>query len=58
MIVETDVMIRARDICKKYGAWLLVDNAYEYFYFGDLTHKCVTGPHVVHIFSLSKVKFH
>lgn len=47
---------RASEICERNGAWLVVDNAYEYFV-ADGQHHCVRGAHVLHIFSFSKVSF-
>ena len=43
------------------GAWLLVDNTYEDFIWEEgaghgARHHCVAGPHVIHIFSFSKVR--
>jgi len=45
---------RARDICAKAGAWLLVDNTYEYFVYGAEPHCSVEGDHVLNVFSFSK----
>lgn len=44
-------------MCKAAGAWLVVDNAYEYFTYegeGHGAHTCVEGDHVVNTFSFSK----
>lgn len=44
-------------LCAKHGAVLAMDNTYEYFSYeheGHLPHLCVSGPHVVNIFSFSK----
>ena len=46
---------RAAEICERHGAWLLVDNAYEYFVYEGRQHHCVSGAHIIHIFSFSKV---
>uniref|UniRef100_A0A7S1XR07 Aminotransferase class I/classII large domain-containing protein n=1 Tax=Phaeomonas parva TaxID=124430 RepID=A0A7S1XR07_9STRA len=40
--------------CAAAGTWLVVDNTYEYFVYGDAVHTCVGGPHVVNVFSFSK----
>ncbi|KFM24371.1 Aspartate aminotransferase [Auxenochlorella protothecoides] len=45
---------RAARACAAAGAWLVVDDTYEDFVFGGEAHCAVAGPHVVHLFSLSK----
>ncbi|KAL6769175.1 AST2 [Auxenochlorella protothecoides x Auxenochlorella symbiontica] len=45
---------RAARVCAAAGAWLVVDDTYEDFVFGGEAHCAVAGPHVVHLFSLSK----
>ncbi len=47
---------RARKLCEQAGAWLIVDNTYEHFTYDGRQHTCVSGPHVVNIFSMSKVR--
>lgn len=43
------------DACAEHGAWLVVDNTYELFsYDAGAPHVCVSGPHVVNLFSFSK----
>jgi len=42
-----------RDLCEAQGAFLVVDNTYEYFDY-DGQHRCVEGDHVVNLFSFSK----
>ena len=46
---------RAHKLCEQAGAWLIVDNTYEHFTYDGREHTCVSGPHVVNIFSMSKV---
>ncbi|KAF3964240.1 hypothetical protein ACB098_05G057700 [Castanea mollissima] len=45
---------RISDLCRDAGAWLLVDNTYEYFMYDGLKHSCLEGNHIVNIFSFSK----
>jgi hypothetical protein len=45
---------RAADLCGRAGAWLVIDNTYAEFCFEGREHYCPAGPHVVHIFSMSK----
>lgn len=45
---------RAQKLCEQAGAWLVVDNTYEHFTYDGRQHTCVSGPHVVNIFSMSK----
>ncbi|KAG2432782.1 hypothetical protein HYH02_012914 [Chlamydomonas schloesseri] len=41
--------------CAAAGAWLVLDNTYEDFVFAEGgEHYCPAGPHVVHLFSMSK----
>ena len=46
----------AVEMCARAGVWLVFDNTYEHFvYDPDLSpHYCATGPHVIHLFSMSK----
>lgn len=37
------------------GTWLVVDETYEDFLFSGQTHYCPNAPHIVHVFSFSKV---
>lgn len=46
---------RAHKLCEQAGAWLIVDNTYEHFTYDGREHTCVSGQHVVNIFSMSKV---
>ncbi|KXZ54966.1 hypothetical protein GPECTOR_3g133 [Gonium pectorale] len=48
---------RLAALCGRAGAWLLLDNTYEDFVFAPGgEHYCPAGPHVVHLFSMSKVQ--
>merc|ERR1711964_418289 len=51
------VLRRVSELCAEHGAWLVVDNCYEYFSYeseGHAAHCTVSGDHVVNIFSFSK----
>nr|XP_029121242.1 aromatic aminotransferase ISS1 isoform X2 [Elaeis guineensis] len=48
------VLKRISDLCESAGAWLVVDNTYEYFMYDGLKHSCVEGNHIVNLFSFSK----
>jgi aspartate/methionine/tyrosine aminotransferase len=44
-------------LCRDAGAWLLVDNAYEFFAYeaeGHPAHSCVEGDFILNTFSFSK----
>ena len=45
---------RAADVTAAAGAWLVIDNTYEHFTYDGAEHCCVSGRHVVNIFSFSK----
>ena len=45
---------RISALCAAHGTWLVLDNTYEYFTFGDEAFHCLEGDHVVNIFSFSK----
>jgi katanin p60 ATPase-containing subunit A1 len=45
---------RAQTLCERAGAWLVLDNTYEHFVYGDEQHTCVAAPNVLNIFSFSK----
>ncbi|WVZ72539.1 hypothetical protein U9M48_020979 [Paspalum notatum var. saurae] len=42
------------DLCKNAGAWLVVDNTYEYFMYDGMEHYCLEDNHIVNLFSFSK----
>ncbi|XP_061338541.1 aromatic aminotransferase ISS1 isoform X2 [Gastrolobium bilobum] len=52
--IPESLLKRISDLCKNAGSWLVVDNTYEYFMYGDLKHSCVEGNHIVNVFSFSK----
>jgi aspartate/methionine/tyrosine aminotransferase len=45
----------ASRMCAHAGAWLVVDNTYEHFTYDGAEHHCVSGDHVINLFSFSKV---
>ncbi len=47
---------RVSDLAREHGAWLVMDCTYENFLFSGTPHHCPQGPHVVHVFSFSKVR--
>ncbi|XP_031487853.1 aromatic aminotransferase ISS1 [Nymphaea colorata] len=52
--IPEPLLKRISDICRQAGAWLVVDNTYEYFMYDGLKHSCVEGDHIVNLFSFSK----
>eukprot|EP00443_Scrippsiella_acuminata_P078693 CAMPEP_0115566366 /NCGR_PEP_ID=MMETSP0271-20121206/103547_1 /TAXON_ID=71861 /ORGANISM="Scrippsiella trochoidea, Strain CCMP3099" /LENGTH=374 /DNA_ID=CAMNT_0003000671 /DNA_START=26 /DNA_END=1147 /DNA_ORIENTATION=- len=55
--MPADHLRRLSAICAKHDVWLIVDNTYENFTYeeeGHPAHTCVSGDHVVNIFSFSK----
>lgn len=45
------------DLCAAHQVWLVMDNTYEYFTYemeGAPSHSCVSGDHVINVFSFSK----
>lgn len=46
---------RASQMCAAAGAWLVLDNTYENFVYDRQEHFCLSAPHVINIFSFSKV---
>ncbi|KAI4355687.1 hypothetical protein L6164_004435 [Bauhinia variegata] len=52
--IPEPLLKRIADLCKNAGAWLVVDNTYEYFMYDGLKHSSVEGNHIVNIFSFSK----
>ena len=48
-------MERAAQLCQDAGAWLIMDNTYEHFVYDSRQHHCIAAPHIIHIFSFSKV---
>ncbi|XP_020248697.1 uncharacterized protein LOC109826129 [Asparagus officinalis] len=52
--IPKPLLQRISDLCKSAGAWLVVDNTYEYFMYDGLEHFCLEDNHIVNIFSFSK----
>ena len=56
VLMTKDELQRAHELCEQAGVWLVVDNTYEHFTYDGRQHTCVSGPHVINIFSMSKVR--
>jgi len=57
VMIPQALLQKASELCKEAGAWLVCDNAYEYFAYEDEgapPHSCVEGDHVINTFSFSK----
>eukprot|EP00968_Pinguiococcus_pyrenoidosus_P011205 scaffold895_cov315-Pinguiococcus_pyrenoidosus.AAC.54 len=54
VVYPKDFLQRVSDLCARAGCWLVVDNTYEYFVYGEHEHDALSGDHVVNIFSFSK----
>ncbi|CAL4965621.1 unnamed protein product [Urochloa decumbens] len=52
--IPRPMLERISDLCKKAGAWLVVDNTYEYFMYDGMEHYCIEDKHIVNLFSFSK----
>ncbi|KAJ6820395.1 uncharacterized protein M6B38_326625 [Iris pallida] len=52
--IPLPLLKRISDLCKAAGAWLVVDNTYEYFMYDGLEHSCIEDNHILNIFSFSK----
>ena len=50
-----ETLDRLARITAQAGTWLVIDETYEDFLFSGQPHYCPNGPHVVHVFSFSKV---
>ncbi|KAI3437662.1 hypothetical protein D9Q98_000112 [Chlorella vulgaris] len=54
LMTEAEVE-RAAALCGEAGTWLVLDNTYYHFTYGEgRRHHCAAGPHVINIFSFSK----
>jgi len=56
-IIPKTMLEAISKLCAEHGAWLVIDNTYEYFTYeheGAAEHSCVAGDHVANIFSFSK----
>ena len=55
VLLTREELEEAKRLCEGAGAWLVVDNTYEHFTFEpEQAHVCVSGDHVINIFSFSK----
>ncbi|KAG8053218.1 hypothetical protein GUJ93_ZPchr0001g30873 [Zizania palustris] len=52
--IPKPMLQRISDLCRDAGAWLVVDNTYEYFMYDGREHYCLEDNHIVNIFSFSK----
>ena len=55
MLLSREECARAAELTQAAGAWLVMDNTYEHFVYDERQHHCVSAPHIIHIFSFSKV---
>lgn len=55
VLMDKAELQRAHKLCEQAGVWLIVDNTYENFTYDGREHTCVSGPHVINVFSMSKV---
>lgn len=57
VILPKDLLERFSAACQRHQVWMVVDNTYEHFTYeeeGHAPHCCVSGDHVVNVFSFSK----
>uniref|UniRef100_A0A7N0UXE9 Aminotransferase class I/classII large domain-containing protein n=1 Tax=Kalanchoe fedtschenkoi TaxID=63787 RepID=A0A7N0UXE9_KALFE len=52
--IPEPLLKRISALCKDAGAWLFVDNTYEYFMYDGRKHICIEDDHILNIFSFSK----
>ncbi|XBI16388.1 hypothetical protein VPH35_058650 [Triticum aestivum] len=52
--IPKPMLQRISDLCRNAGAWLVVDNTYEYFMYDKMEHYCLEDDHIVNLFSFSK----
>ena len=55
VLLSREVLERAAHLTARAGAWLVMDNTYEHFVYEGLQHHCISAPHIIHLFSFSKV---
>ena len=55
VLLSREELERAAELTARAGAWLIMDNTYEHFVYEGLQHHCVSAPHIIHLFSFSKV---
>ena len=53
-LLERTYLQKVVDLCRQFGAWLILDCTYEYFVPNADFDGCFDDPHVIHIFSFSK----
>eukprot|EP00898_Chlorokybus_atmophyticus_P003042 jgi/Chlat1/3739/Chrsp259S03885 len=53
-LLPRHVLQEASELCKANGAWLVMDNTYEYFLYNDAVHSVIEADHVINMFSMSK----
>lgn len=54
VLMSRSELERASELCRAAGSWLVMDDTYEHFVYGDREHVCLPGEHIIHIFSFSK----
>ncbi|XP_072999103.1 aromatic aminotransferase ISS1 isoform X2 [Typha latifolia] len=52
--IPKPILQKISDLCRSAGAWLVVDNTYEYFMYDGLKHFCIEDNHIINLFSFSK----
>uniref|UniRef100_A0A0E0JEU3 Aminotransferase class I/classII large domain-containing protein n=1 Tax=Oryza punctata TaxID=4537 RepID=A0A0E0JEU3_ORYPU len=52
--IPKPMLQKISELCRNAGAWLVVDNTYEYFMYDGMEHYCLEGNHIVNLFSFSK----
>ena len=55
VLLSREELERAAELTARAGCWLIMDNTYEHFVYEGLQHHCVSAPHIIHLFSFSKV---
>ena len=55
VLLSREALEKAAHITARAGAWLIMDNTYEHFVYEGLQHHCISAPHIIHLFSFSKV---
>mmetsp|Transcript_37014 Transcript_37014/g.71727 ORF Transcript_37014/g.71727 Transcript_37014/m.71727 type:complete len:443 (-) Transcript_37014:206-1534(-) len=54
VVIPEETLRSISEACKKAGVWLVIDNTYEYFTYGDAKHSTLEDSHICNIFSFSK----
>ena len=57
VLLSREALERAAQLTARAGAWLIMDNTYEHFVYEGLQHHCISAPHIIHLFSFSKVGY-